>query len=96
MPDPVDYEEQLHRFQEALDALNDPDKPAKEKNRLLKACIERIDYKRDKAVRRKRAMPKKRITVNGKRVYVKDPNELPVGGAWTNPPIELDVKLKVK
>jgi hypothetical protein len=96
MPDPVDYTEQLHRFQEALEALHDPERSAKEKNRLLKACIDRITYKRDKAERIKRAIPKKRVTVNGKRVYVRDPQDLEVGARWTNPPIELDVKLKVK
>lgn len=96
MPDPVDYQEQLHRFQEALEALHDPERSAKEKNRLLKACIERIIYKRDKAERIKRAIPKKRVRVNGKRVYVRDPQDLEAGARWTNPPIELDVKLKVK
>lgn len=96
MPDPVDYAERLHRFQEALEALHDPDKSAQEKNRLLKACIDRITYKRDKAERVRREFPKKRVTIDGKRVYVKDPKDLKVGGTWTNPPIELDVKLKVK
>ena len=96
MPDPVDYAEQLHRFQEALDALHDPDCSAKEKNRLLKACIDRITYKRDKAERIKRAIPLKRTRINGKRPYLRDPQDPEKGARWTNPPIELDVKLKVK
>lgn len=96
MPDPVDYTEQMHRFQEALDALRDPEQTAAEQNRLLKACIQRIEYKRDKPERLKRATKRKSITVNGKRTYIKDPNNLPVGSAWSNPPIELDVQLKIK
>lgn len=93
MPDPVDYQEQLKRFQDALAALNDPNKTAQQKNRLLKACIERIVYSREKPQRLTRTTPKKRKTVNGKRVVVSD---LKSGANWTNPPIELDVKLKVK
>ena len=46
MPDPVDYEEKLMRFKDALDALKNPDVPVKHKNALLKACIERIEYSR--------------------------------------------------
>lgn len=51
MPDPVDYEEKLMRFKDALEALNDPDIPVLHKNALLKACIERIDYTREKIYR---------------------------------------------
>lgn len=76
MPDPVDYVEKLHRFQDALSALQNPDMDAQQKNRLLKACIERIIYKREKPER-----------ISGKGAKF--------GGAWTNPPIEIDVKLKV-
>ena len=90
MPEPVDYEERLHRFKDALEALKDPETNAETKNRLLKACIERIDYSREKPVRiRSNA---KRVTVNGRRIK---PDGLPTGANWTNPPIELDVKLKV-
>ena len=90
MPEPVDYEERKCRFQDALDALLDPDVPAEKTNRLLKACIERIEYSREKPERIKSTA--KRITVNGKRIK---PDGLPTGANWTNPPIELDVKLKV-
>jgi hypothetical protein len=92
MPDPVDYEEKLMRFKDALTALKDPEVPAERKNTLLKACIERIDYHREKA---------ERIQSQQKRVY--DPSvkktvsrsPLRTGGNWTNPPIELDFKLRV-
>lgn len=89
MPEPVDYEERLVRFQAALEALDDPEADAEKKNRLLKACIERIDYRREKAVRLKGSG--KRHTVNGKRVKV-DP--LQTGANWSNPDIELEFTLR--
>ena len=90
MPDPVDYEERLHRFQDALDALNDDSMPVEMKNKLLKACIERIEYDREKPTRLKSNA--KRVTVNGRRIK---PDGLPTGGNWTKTPINLDVTLKV-
>jgi len=92
MPEPVDYEEIKYRFQDALDALLDPECPADKTNRLLKACITKITYSREKPQRIKRETPRKRITVDGKRKVV---SELQTGANWTNPQIELDVKLKV-
>lgn len=53
MPDAVDYEEKLMRFKDALDALEDPEISILHKNALLKACIERIDYTREKLVQSK-------------------------------------------
>ena len=47
MPEPVDYEEKVATFKEALAALKNPEADAGLKNRLLKACIERIEYKRE-------------------------------------------------
>ena len=90
MPEPVDYEERKQRFQDALDALNDTTIPVKLQNKLLRECIERIEYYRDKPERKKSNA--KRVTVNGKRIK---PDGLPIGGNWTETPIELDVKLKV-
>ena len=83
MPEPVDYTERLATFQEALDALRDPKISAEVKNRLLKECIEVIEYKRERPQRVKRAAGEKRGTT------------LTRGGQWTAPPIELDVKLKI-
>jgi len=37
-------------FSDALDLLEDPCAPALEKNMLLKKCIERIDYDREREV----------------------------------------------
>lgn len=90
MPDPVDYEERKHRFEEALKMLEDSSASASEKNKLLKACIERIEYSREKPKRLKSTA--KRVTVNGKRIK---PDGLPTGGSWTSPPINLEIKLKV-
>ena len=77
MPEPVDYEEKIKQFKDALEALRNPKEDAETKSRLIKACIERIDYSRDKPERTgKGSFPMTNI-------------------AWTNPPIELDIKLKV-
>lgn len=92
MPEPVDYEVKLAKFRHALEALKDPEADAEDQNNLLKACIERIDYKRDKP---------ERIKSKQTRYYDKEmkrtrwTSPLSTGGNWTQPPIELDVKLKV-
>ena len=51
MPEPVDYEEKVSKFRDALEALQDPDADPEHKNNLLKACIERITYTREKPQR---------------------------------------------
>lgn len=93
MPEPIDYEEQLLRFKQALNALDDPEVSAEKKNKLLKACIERIDYKREKSVRIK-SKQVRYYDKEQKRTRYKSP--LSTGGNWTNPPIELDIQLAVK
>lgn len=93
VPEPVDYEKKRERFANALEALDDPDLDAAEKNRLLKDCIARIIYYREKPQRLTRGgEPKRRKTVNGKRVVV---STLKTGANWSESPIELDVKLRV-
>lgn len=92
MPEPVDYEEKIKLFSEALNALRDPDMEAVEKNKLLKRCIQRIEYSRDKPER----IASKQVRYydkEQKRTRWKSP--LNTGGNWTAPPIELNVKLKV-
>ena len=69
IPDPVDYEDKIATFSEALNALRDPEVDSEEQNRLLKLCIDRIEYYRERPQR-----------INGK---------------WNDPPIELDIKLRV-
>lgn len=85
MPEPVEYEEKLLRFKDALQALKDPEVDAAKKNRLLKACIDRIDYNRKKAERIKRDPGVSR----------RKPQFESSGGRWTKPEIELDIKLRL-
>ena len=48
VPEPIDLPAQVITFRAALDALSDPNAPVKELNKLLKDCIERIDYSRER------------------------------------------------
>ena len=82
MPEPIDYEEKIVQFQTAIDALRNPKMDDGLKNDLLKACIERIDFYRAKPERQKAPEGQGTFPMTGK-------------GTWTNPPIELDVKLRV-
>ena len=82
LPEPVDYEERVATFKEALVALRDPKKTAQKKNTLLKGCIERIEYDRDRPQRMKTLPKTGRFPM--------------IDTQWTNPPIDLDVKLKVE
>ena len=50
-PTVEDYQEKILRFTDAVNALESPDVPAQLKNKLLKACIEKIIYKREKGTR---------------------------------------------
>ncbi len=80
MPEPVDYEEQLTQFRKAVNALRDPHAVATEQNRLLKQCIERIEFYKEKATRKAPA--------NGSGTFPMTET------TWTQPPIQLRVKLK--
>jgi DNA invertase Pin-like site-specific DNA recombinase len=83
MPEPINYEEQLKRFKDALTTLKNPKADAAIKNKLLKACIERIEYSRER--------PKRMTREDAEKQGI----PLQVGGKWSDPPIELDVKLRV-
>lgn len=48
IPEAVDLTERLATIHEAIRLLQDPDAPAKETNRFLKACIKEITYYREK------------------------------------------------
>lgn len=47
-PEPLDLQDKITTFRATLDALLNPDTPVKELNTLLKACIKRITYNRDR------------------------------------------------
>lgn len=93
MPEAINYEEKLARFKDALKTLDDPNASPAKKNKLLKGCIARIEYHREKAVRVERTK-RKRVTINGKRVVEPTPDGK-MRPRWTAPPIELDVKLRL-
>lgn len=44
IPTDVDYQEVIYKFTEVVDALSDPEVPAKRKNDLLKGIIKKIEY----------------------------------------------------
>lgn len=90
-PSPSQYQDKIARLRDALDALSDPTADAAKKNHLLKSCIDRITYHRDKPERICHE-GKQRRKVKGRSVTI-DPH--PVGGRWTEPPIELDIKLNI-
>ncbi len=46
IPEPINLQERVTTFRNALNALQDPNASVKEKNKLLKECIERITYSR--------------------------------------------------
>ena len=50
-PTPIDYQERIDRFTDALEALNNDAIDAEQKNVLLKRCIERIIYSRERPTR---------------------------------------------
>lgn len=84
IPEQINYKEKIVKFKDALSALNNPKVNAGEKNRLLKQCIERIEYSRERPERLSRNPGEKKGTVFAT-----------TGGHWSNPPIVIDVKLNV-
>jgi len=47
-PEPINLQEKIVNFKAALKALENPNAPVEKVNQLLKKCIERIDYSRDR------------------------------------------------
>lgn len=78
VPDRTIYEQKIYQFEDAVAALRSGSATAKAKNRILKSCIQRIEYHRGTPKRIKRSSD----------------TLLPVGGRWNSPPIELSVQLK--
>lgn len=48
MPEVIDYEDALIRLHAAIDAMDNPDMSALEKNMILKTIVSRIEYSREK------------------------------------------------
>ena len=91
VPTPVNYEEKIKKFSDALVALKDPNVDAESKNNLLKQCIARIDYYKEKPVRLK-SQKVSYYDEDKKRTSYKSP--LKPGGNWSDTPIVLDIKLQ--
>jgi hypothetical protein len=92
MPESIDYAERYERFKVALETLNNPDANPELQNILLKRCIDRITYSREKAERIK-SQQERYYDKEQKKTRYRSP--LKTGGNWTSNPIELDVKLRV-
>lgn len=92
MPTQMDYEEKKQTFTDALNKLLDPNVSAEEKNRHLKACITRIEYKRE-APYRTQSQQVLYYDKEKKRTRTKSP--LKTGGNWTTSPIEVDIVPRV-
>lgn len=84
IPKQVDYREEMLKFEDALDALEDPDVDAKAKNQFLKNIITKIEYERGSTVR---------ITKENSKEYGIDTSK---GLKWYTPPYEIKLKLKYK
>jgi hypothetical protein len=84
MPKQIDYKDELLKFEDALDALEDPDVDAKTKNQFLRNIIDKIEYERGSTVR---------ITKENSKEYGIDTSK---GMKWYTPPYSIKMKLKYK
>ena len=84
MPKQVDYREEMLKFEDALDALEDPEVDAKAKNQYLKNIIDKIEYERSSTVR---------ITKHNAEYYGVDTSK---GLQWYTPPYKIKLKLKYR
>ena len=84
MPKQVDYKEEMLKFKNALEALEDPIVDAKVKNQFLKEIIKKIEFERGPTVRitKENADKYAMITTKGMQYYT--------------PPYKLKMKLKYK
>jgi hypothetical protein len=84
MPKQVDYREEMRKFEDAIDALEDPEVDAKTKNQFLKDIIDRIEYERGPTVR---------VTLENAEKYGID---LTKGTQWHTTPYNIKMKLKYR
>lgn len=84
VPNPIDYKDELLKFTDALNALDNPEVPAKVKNQYLKNIIDKIEYERGETVR---------ITSENAKEYGLDTSK---GLQWYTPPYKIKLKLKYR
>lgn len=84
VPNPIDYKDELLKFTDALNALDNPEVPAKVKNQYLKNIIDKIEYERGETVR---------ITSENAKEYGVDTSK---GLQWYTPPYKIKLKLKYR
>ena len=84
MPKQVDYREEMRKFEDAIDALEDPEVDAKTKNQFLKNIIDRIEYERGPTVR---------VTLENAEKYGIDTTK---GTQWHTTPYSIKMKLKYR
>lgn len=84
MPKQVDYREEMMKFEDALDALQDPEVDARTKNQFLKNIIDRIEYERGPTVR---------VTSENAERYGLDTTK---GTQWHTTPYNIKMKLKYR
>lgn len=84
MPKPVDYRDELKKFKDAIDALEDDEVDAKTKNQYLKNIIDKIVYERGATIR---------ITKENAAKYGMDASK---GLRYHVPPYKIKMKLKYK
>lgn len=82
IPNPIDYKQEKLKFEDALNALLDPEVDAKIKNQYLKNIIHRIEYERDPIIR---------ISKENAEEYGVD---LSKGLSYYTPPYKIKLKLK--
>ena len=83
IPVPVDYRDELKKFTDALNKLEDPNVDAKIKNQFLKNIIDKIEYERGETIR---------ITKENAKEYGID--VITKGTQWYTPPYKIKLKLK--
>ena len=83
MPEPINYQERIVKFTEAIDKLQNPDVDAATKNRHLKDIIEKITYDRPPTVR---------LTRKNKHLYGYD--KIPKKEMFHSEPYELSIIIK--
>ena len=84
MPKQVDYKDELKKFKDAIDVLEDDEVDAKTKNQYLKQIIDKIVYERGATVR---------ITKDNAEEYGLDTSK---GLKYHIPPYKISMKLKYK